>query len=99
MSWEPEGIEIHACIGSRDITMTLDDEILIRRYLLGDVAEDEQRRVEERLLADDLYFDCLCRSETDLIDEYARGALAPGDRLPFEQRFLSAPDRRERVQF
>ena len=81
------------------MTVTLHDEILIRRYLLGNITDDEQRRVEERLMADDHYYDCLCKAEADLIDEYVRGALAPDDRLRFERHFFNAPNRRESVAF
>jgi cell division protein FtsB len=82
-----------------DMTLTLDDEVLIRRYLLGNVTDDEQRRVEERLLTDDLHFNHLCKSEADLIDEYVRGALEPDDRHRFERHFLNSADRRESVAF
>src|SRR5262245_34616139 len=79
--------------------MTIEDNILIRKYLLGDVTQDEQRRVEGHLMGDDEYFNLLCRTETDLMDEYVRGVLSPQDRIRFERHFMSAPERRESVAF
>ena len=78
---------------------TSDDEILIRRYLLGNVTDEEQSRVEERLLINDHYFNLLDAAEEDLIDGYVREALDAGDRLRFERHFLRAPGRAESVQF
>lgn len=75
------------------------DEMLIRRYLLGNVTEEQQRRIEERLLTDDRYYSRFDKIEEDLIDDYVRGQLESDDALRFEQHFMSAPGRRESVEF
>ena len=79
--------------------LTSDSETLIRQYLLDNVTSDEQRRVEERLLTDDHYFNQLCAIEEDLIDEYVHDALPDGDLVRFERHFLNGPDRSESVAF
>lgn len=75
------------------------DEIQIRQYLLGQLAETEQTRVEERMMSDDEYFEWLLVVEDELIDEGASGALSAEDQEGFDRYFLSTPERRERVMF
>jgi hypothetical protein len=76
-----------------------EDEVLFRRYLLGQTSEEEQLALEQRLLSDQDYFDQLLRSEEELTDEYARGEMSNPDREKFEEHFLSSPERRESLAF
>jgi cell division protein FtsB len=69
------------------------------RYLLGDVPEDEQIRIEERFFTDDEYFEQLLALEDDLIDDYVNGELTDRERKQFEEYFLASPTRRQRVEF
>jgi hypothetical protein len=73
--------------------------MLLRRYLLGQANEEEQRVVEHSLLAEQEYFDQLLRCEEELIDEYACGAMKGADKECFEKHFLATPERRESVAF
>ncbi|HEX8186509.1 MAG TPA: tetratricopeptide repeat protein, partial [Blastocatellia bacterium] len=75
------------------------DEKQIVRYLLGQLGEDEQRRVEERLISNDEYFELLLVAEDDLIDDYVKSKLPAGERERFEAYFLSTPERREKLGF
>lgn len=75
------------------------DEALIKRYLLGELAEAEQLQLEERLLTDEEYFAQLQSVEEDLIDSYARGALPPSEVEKFESYFMAAPERQRAVHF
>lgn len=75
------------------------DEPMIRRYLLGELVDEEQQSVERRLLIDDQCFVELERVEEELIDQYARGELSSADRRRFEDHFLTTPGRRESVEF
>ncbi len=74
-----------------------EDEILIRRYLMGEASQEEQCLIEQRLLTDREYFNTLIKVEEDLIDEYAAGETIEKEK--FESHFLNAPERRERVEF
>jgi anti-sigma factor RsiW len=76
-----------------------DSEKLMIRYLLGDVPEDEQIRIEERFFTDDEYFEQLLALEDDLIDDYVNGELTDREREQFEEYFLASPARRQRVEF
>jgi hypothetical protein len=75
------------------------DEKQLVRYLLGTASSEEEQQLEERYFSDDNYFELLMSVEDDLIDAYVRGELSGEDRQHFERRFLSSPQRRQRVVF
>ena len=75
------------------------DEALLVKYLLGNLPETEQAAVEDRAFADGDYMGALEASEADLIDTYVRGGLSASERRAFEQRFLTSPSRRSKVEF
>lgn len=72
---------------------------MLRQYLLGGLASDEQLRLEEQLLIDDEYFEELHVVEDELIDEYVYGSLPTPERKRFEQFFLSTIERQQKVSF
>jgi tetratricopeptide (TPR) repeat protein len=76
---------------------TQEDETYIRRFLLGQLGEEERERFEERLLDDSALLDHLSVVEEELIDDYLFGALAGGEREDFERKFLTTPKRREKL--
>jgi hypothetical protein len=75
------------------------DELLLVKYLLGRLTEDEQASVEDRAFADRDFLSALDAVEADLIDAYVRGELSQEDRRAFEHRFLASPQRRRKVEF
>jgi hypothetical protein len=81
------------------VNPTYKDEILIRRYLLGEMTGQEREQIEQRLMTDSQYFHHFLRAEEDLIDEYVKGGLIEDEREQFETHFLSAPERRDRLEF
>lgn len=81
------------------MSFTHNDELLIRRYLLGEVTDRERERVERQLMTDRQYLDHILRVEENLMDEYVRGELDLDEREPFETYFLSAPERRDKLEF
>ena len=74
------------------------EEKLLRRYLLGELNEQEQLAVEERVFADEDSYQQLVVLEDELRYDYAQGVLAPKQRERFEQRFLQEAGSTERVQ-
>src|SRR5262249_34824009 len=70
----------------------------IRKYLLGDLAEEEQQRFEERLMVEDDLADQLMLVEEELVDDYALGRLSKRERERVESHFLSAPDRKRKLE-
>lgn len=77
----------------------VDEEKAIRNYLLGELSSEERAGIEERLLADDAYFQQLLLAEGDLIDDYLDGGLTPQERVQFDNHFLNAPERRQDLRF
>jgi hypothetical protein len=75
------------------------DETLLVKYLLGDLSEEEQVRVEDRAFDDADYLGALEAAEADLIDTYVHGDLSQADRRRFERRFLASPERLKKVEF
>ena len=75
------------------------DEDLLFAYLLGNLSEDEQVRLENRAFSDLDYLRALEAVEADLIDLYVRGELPESDRRSFELRFLRSTERRKKVEF
>lgn len=74
-------------------------ETLLVRYLLGDLAEEEQVEIEERAFRDQQYLETIQAVESDLIDEYVRGGLSDRERRQFEARFFVSAERRLKVGF
>lgn len=76
-----------------------DDETELRRYLLGELTEEERAQVKERLFLNSDYFQQLQAAEDDLIDDYVYEELSVADRESFETHFLSQPGRHEDLKF
>lgn len=74
------------------------DEPIVR-YLLGDLPEEEQIRLEDRAFSDQEYMQNILDAESDLIDEYVRGGLSDSERRRFERRFLVSSERQRKVEF
>ncbi len=77
----------------------LEHELPLRPYLLGDLNSDEQQRLEQRLMIDSAAYEELNCVEDELIDDYLEGALSGNEKQKFENYFLSAPERRQKLDF
>src|SRR5262249_19747813 len=78
---------------------TGDNEQLLIAYLLGELPEEENARIEEQYLADETAFAPLLAIESELYDAYANNALSPERRLHFEQKFLRTPEQHGKLEF
>lgn len=77
----------------------LKDETIIRRYLLGELTQEEEReRFEERLMADDDFFEEFQLVKEELIDQYLEGEITRAERERFERHFLTTTDRRRSLR-
>jgi hypothetical protein len=79
--------------------LSAEEVTVIRRYLLGEIAEQDRNVIEVRLLTDPPYFNQLVRVEEELTDQYVRRELCQHEREMFENHFMNAPERREDVAF
>jgi hypothetical protein len=75
------------------------DDKMIARYLLGELPEAEQTKLEEQAFSDSDYLQQVRAVEKDLMDEYARGELSGPEREAFEQRFFASAHRRRQIEF
>lgn len=80
------------------MNLDIEDDLVIKRYLIGDLQQEEQLAIEERLFLDGQYFQTLQAIEDDLIDDYLYGELPPDERSKFEKHFLSTPERHEALK-
>jgi hypothetical protein len=76
----------------------IEEDILIKNYLLGNLPPEEQLQIEERLFLDRDYFQTLQVVEDDLIDDYLYEELSPDERERFEHYYLSTPERHEALR-
>jgi anti-sigma factor RsiW len=68
-----------------------------RRYLLGELSEDERVAIERAYFADQRAGDAIAAEEDALIDDYVSGRLSARDRERFEGHYLASPVHRQRV--
>jgi hypothetical protein len=81
------------------ISLNRNDLITIRQYLLGQLPEEQQQAIEQRLLTEDDLFEELEVAEDELFDEYVADELTSADRKQFEQYFLATPERQQELKF
>src|ERR1041384_4801079 len=74
------------------------DQTGIRAFLLGELTEDEQQTVEERLMVEDDLFDEFEISKSELVEEYCANELSRKENEWFESHFLASPEGRERYE-
>lgn len=75
------------------------EQIAIREYLLGNLADGEKmRQIEEELLLDDDFNEMLSAAEEELIDEYLDDGLSEAAQDRFVQHFLASPERRQKLR-
>ncbi len=70
-----------------------------RRYLLGQLTEDEQAGAEQRLVSDDDFFEEFELVKDELVEEYLAGQLTREETQWFEANFLASPEGRKRRKF
>jgi hypothetical protein len=76
----------------------LGSDILMIRYLLGQLSEEEETQFEERYFSDDQVFEDLQTIETELIDSYVKGELSDSERQRFDTYYLNSSERRNKVE-
>ena len=73
------------------------DDGLIRRYLLGQLSEDERDQLEEKMMADNDLFNAMLLAEDEIVEQYLDAELSRKDRASFERSFLTTRDGRRQV--
>lgn len=70
-----------------------------RRYLLGRLSQEEEIRVEQEFIAEDLDFEQLEIAEDELIDAYVNDELSTQERRQFETKLLTSQRIVDRINF
>lgn len=76
-----------------------DDRAEVKKFLLGQIDEDQRQKIEQRLLTDDEYFEELEIIEDELVDDYVAGNPTSTERRIFEEQFLVSDERRGKLRF
>jgi len=71
---------------------------LIRRFLLGDVDEEEQERIERRFISDHEVYEKIVVLEDELIEDYLEDSLTASDREKFLAQYGHTPKERRRLR-
>jgi hypothetical protein len=83
----------------QDSSKDRDDYRQAIRYLLGELTGSDAEAFEQRYLADQDTFELLEAVEEDLIEDYLRDGLSPGDKSLFELRYASRSENRQKIEF
>lgn len=70
----------------------------LRRYLLGDLEEDQREKIEAELLTDQKLFDAISEVRDEIIDDYAFDELCERDRKLFDTNFALNPERLHKLR-
>lgn len=81
------------------MTPELQDDELLRSYLLGKLPEEDADTLEQRLLAEDDLFNLAEAVEMDLLASFDRGAFTPEEKEEVLRRLAATPRGRERLAF
>lgn len=79
------------------MTTYLTDETL-RRYLLGQVSEEEGKQIEDLFLTDAQFNERMEIAENELIDAYIDAELSADDERRFTDRFAQTEKQRQRIR-
>ena len=71
------------------------NEVSARKFLLGDLSDEERDRIQELAFEDPETFAVIQAAHDDLLDEFANDELSPEEKERFQNYFLVQPGRRE----
>ena len=75
------------------------DQQRIRSYLLGKLSDEEQQKIEDRLMTEEDLFEELQISKDEVVQEYCAGELTTKERNWLEQHLLASPEGKRRRTF
>ncbi len=78
--------------------LNLEERTILKQYLLGELSQEDQQQIEERIIADGKYFRQLQMVKDGLIDQYLDGDLTDRERKRFEEYFLITAGRRKELR-
>ena len=79
------------------LQVTNAEQLVLRRYVLGQLPPMEQDQIEDRFAADPAYFAQYQEIERDLLREYAAETMSADEARLFERNYLVTSKRREQL--
>lgn len=76
-----------------------EDKIEVRRYLLGQLGDAEEERVELRLLTEPAFVEEFDTLVDEITDQYVGNELDGEERKRVEEHFLKSPERQQKMEF
>lgn len=76
------------------MSQDLEQEYKLRQYLLGELGQEEQVLIEQRLFLESSYAQLVQAVEDDLVDDYLHDDLTASELEGFKSHFLTQPERR-----
>ena len=70
----------------------------MRRYLLGELSEQERDQLDQRYFSDDEQFEILSALEDELVHDYVSGDLSDQESKRFEAHNLKSPRIKHKAQ-
>lgn len=83
--------------GKNEMSLDHNDEQHLKSYLLGELAQEAMRELEERLLSEEEFANQVLLIEDELIENYMLGELSSNERQRFKKYFLTTPRRRRKL--
>jgi hypothetical protein len=74
------------------MALNTEDRDRIREYLLGQLSDDEQQKIEERLMVEVDLFEEFEISKGELVEEYCAGELGQSEQEWFERNYLASAE-------
>ncbi len=74
------------------------EKVQLRRYLLGDLPDEEMETIDLWAISDAASRDELESAEHDLIEDYLEGSMSEPERKLFDENFLTNDERRENLK-
>lgn len=86
-------------MGGRSSALISETDSLIKRFLLGELPDDERVALEERFIKEDGFYNEVLAIQEELADTCVNGDLSPKERAQLEDYFMRSPRRQKRIEF
>lgn len=77
----------------------LEEQKIIKQYLLGELGKAEGERLEEKVFTDPEYKEKVSMVEDELLEDFVADELTGNEREQFVKHFLSTPHQSQRLEF
>lgn len=82
-----------------EVKISRQEQNQLKEYLLGQLSEQDEERIEQHLLSDDGFFEELELIENEIIDQYVHDSLSLQDRAQFERHLLRSCQQQGKLAF